>query len=302
MSAQPTPRRVRSLYPSNPGRSLIINSSNTVFSYKLAAIDLDDTLLGPDKQISAANALAVQNLRAAGVRVVLASGRRHENMLRFHRLLELQGPIISCQGALTRDAETDAILHRHFMDAGLATQVIRDGTERGMTQMVYDVNATLARERTPFTDLYEFRTGSKVTLTGDLTRLAGDTPQKIIWVCDADEAHALLPVEQARYEGRLEILISDPEYLEFMAAGVSKAVGLDAVARHYGIAQSETLAFGDGNNDVTMLRWAGLGVAMDHARPSAKAVADLIAPAGDPESSFARAVQSILARHQEIPC
>ena len=300
--AQPPPRRVRCctrnfllLYK---GTQTI---SSSAFPYKLAAIDLDDTLLGPDKQISADNVLAVQKLREAGVRIVLASGRRHENMLRFHRLLTLQGPIISCQGALARDAETGDILHKHFMDADLAAQVVRDGTERGMTQMVYDISDTLARERTPFTDLYEFRTGSKVMLKGDLTQLAGDTPQKIIWVCDADQAQTLLPLMQAQYRGQLEVLISDPEYLEFMADGVSKAVGLEAVARRYGIAQAETLAFGDGNNDVTMIRWAGLGVAMDHARPSAQAVADLIAPPGSPESSFARAVQSILARHQQMP-
>ncbi len=239
----------------------------------------------------------MQNLRDAGVRVVLASGRRHENMLRFHRLLNLEGPIISCQGALARNAETGDILHRHLMDADLAIDVTRDGTERGITQMVYNINDTFAREQTPFTDLYEFRTGSKVTLKGDLTRLAGDTPQKIIWVCEANEAQSLLPIQQARYAGRLEILISDPEYLEFMAYGVSKAVGLEAVARHYGITQAQTLAFGDGNNDVTMIRWAGLGVAMDHARPSAQGVADLIAPPGDPETSFARAVDVLLARY-----
>ncbi len=218
-------------------------------------------------------------------------------MLRFHRLLGLEGPIISCQGALARNAESGDILHRHLMYADLAAQVVQDGTERGITQMVYNINDTFAREQTPFTDLYEFRTGSKVTLKGDLTRLAGDTPQKIIWVCDAQVAQTLLPVQQAQYAGRLEILISDPEYLEFMGHGVSKAVGLEAVARHYGIKQEETLAVGDGNNDVTMIRWAGLGVAMDHARPSAQAVADLIAPLGDPRSSFARAVELILAQY-----
>ena len=69
------------------------------FAYRLAAIDLDDTLLGPDKQISAANLAAIQKLRGFGVQIVLASGRKHENMARFHAVLGGTGYIISGQGA-----------------------------------------------------------------------------------------------------------------------------------------------------------------------------------------------------------
>ena len=217
-------------------------------------------------------------------------------MLRFHRALDLEGPIISCQGALVRHAESGDIWHRHLMAADLAAQVVQDGLARGMTQMYYHIDRTYTQGYTPFTELYETRTGSTATRIDDLTTLAGDTPQKIIWICDAQEAAEMLPGLQTRWAGQLEVLISDPEYVEFMARGVSKAIGLAAVAAHYAIPQAQTLAFGDGNNDVTMIAWAGVGVAMDHARPSAQQVADLIAPPGDPESSFARAVTAILQR------
>ena len=215
-------------------------------------------------------------------------------MLRFHRQLGLEGPIISCQGALTRNAETDEILHKHLMNAEDAAGIIVDGEAQNITQMVYQLNATYTRERTPYTDLYEFRTASTTEKIGDLTSQVGTQPQKMIWVCDAKDAARMLPDYQARYAGRLEVLISDPEYLEFMAHGVSKAVGLAAVAAYYGVEQAQTLAFGDGNNDVTMIRWAGLGTAMDHARSSAIAAADFVAPPGDPETSFARAVNALL--------
>ncbi len=259
----------------------------------MAAIDLDDTLLGPDKEISPTNVEALRRLQAHGVRIVLASGRRHENMLRFHRHLGLDGYIISCQGALVRNAETNEILHRHLMEAEDAADVLRLGMERDMTQMYYHLDTTYTRERTVYTDIYESRTASTTTKIGDLTPLIGDRPMKIIWVCDGTLADAMLPELRERYAGRLEILITDPEYVEFMSEGVSKAAGLAAVAAHYGIAQEETLAFGDGNNDVPMLRWAGMGIAMDHGRPAAHAAANRIAPAGDPETSFARAVATL---------
>ncbi len=100
--------------------------TSSSFPYRLAAIDLDDTLLGPDKQISAANVTAVCQLQERGVRVILASGRGHENMLRFHRHLGLSGPIVSCQGALVKDAETEEILHKHFVSSDLAMELVAE--------------------------------------------------------------------------------------------------------------------------------------------------------------------------------
>ncbi len=264
------------------------------FPYRLAAIDLDDTLLGPDKQISPENAGAVQRLRELGVRIVLASGRRHENMVRFHRKLGLQGPILSCQGGMVRDAETDDVLLQRLIPADLAAEVVEEGQAEGITLVYYHLTGTLIRDHNAYTDLYQHRAGSSVIERGDLNQLAGETPLKILSIREPEEAARVLPELTARYAGRLEIVHTDLEYLEFMPLGVSKGVGLAAIASHYGIAQAETLAFGDGNNDVTMLEWAGLGIAMDHGRASALAAADMVSPPGDPETSFARAVERII--------
>jgi Cof subfamily protein (haloacid dehalogenase superfamily) len=264
------------------------------FPYRLAAIDLDDTLLGPDKRISVDNAAAVQWLREQGVRVVLASGRRHENMLRFHHELNLEGPIISCQGGLVRNAETDEILYKCLMRPDLAAEVVEQAEAEGVTLAYYHLDGTLIREHNAMTDLYQFRTKSPVIERGDLRQLAGETPIKIVSIRPPEQAARALPLLMARYDGRLEIVQTDPEYIEFLPLGVSKAVGMATVAERYGIAQAETLAFGDGNNDVPMLQWAGLGIAMDHGRPSAQLAADRIAPPGDPETSFARAVALVV--------
>lgn len=265
-----------------------------MFPYRLAAVDLDDTLLGPDKQISPANAAAIHELRRRGARVVLASGRRHENMLRFHRQLDLVGPLISCNGALVKDAETGEVLHEHSVPTELAAAVVADGNRLGITQNYYRGDGVYVRERTRWTDLYQSRTGSDIIVFGDLERLAGDMPQKIIWVDAAARVGTLFPEMETRYAGRLYVTVTDPEYLEFMALGVNKAVGLAAVARHYGIAPEEILAFGDGNNDVPMLEWAGLSVAMSEGRESAQVAADLVSSPGNPETSLARAITAVL--------
>ena len=273
------------------------------FPFRLAAVDLDDTLLGPDKAISRANADAVHALRARGVTVTLASGRRHANMLRFHRQLGLGADdlIVSCNGALVQTAETSRVLHERRVPHELAREILADGAERGLTQNYYHPDgAVYVSARTPFTALYEGRTQSDVRVHDDFLDLpASDetAPLKIIWVTGAALVADLFPVFETRYEGRLYVTVTDPEYLEFMAPGVNKAEGVSVAAGALGLSARDVLAFGDGNNDVPLLAWAGLGIAMSNARDGAKAVAARVAPPGDPETSFARAVTQLLGEN-----
>lgn len=267
----------------------------SLLPFRLAVVDIDDTLLGCDKQISAANAIAVRTLQEQGVRVILASGRRHENMLRFHEQLGLTGLIVSSGGALVKDAETGNILHQCLVAADLAAELAIEGTARGMTLIYYRLDGVYVREKSGWTDLYQRRSGDELKVYGDLTRLAGDTPQKVIWCEQPEQIAQLLPHMKSYYDGRLEVITTEPEYIEFTALGVDKALGVAAVAKHYGIEPAQVVTFGDGNNDVPMLKWAGLGVAMSNARPNAKAVADLVAPPGDPETSLARAIALVLS-------
>jgi len=88
---------------------------------------------------------------------------------------------------------------------------------------------------------------------------------------------------------------TNPELLEFFAPAANKAVGAQTLANKLGIPAANALAFGDGNNDVELLAWAGRSVAMNHGRESARRAAKFISPAGPPESAFARAVDLALS-------
>lgn len=263
--------------------------------YKLAVLDLDDTLLGPDKMIGPENAAAVRRLQREGVICILASGRRHENMVRYHRQLELHGPIVSSNGALVKIAETHEILTESLMPEQWAAEIVADALRRGITMNYYHADGhLLSNEKSPWMELYEERTGSHSTFDDDLNSYAGKRALKLIWIDAPERISALYEEMNAGYGDKLAIVVTDPEYLEFMAPGVNKAAGVAAAASHWGIAQAEILAFGDGNNDVEMLQWAGMGVAMSHARPSVQAAANRIAPPGNIASSLARAVEMVL--------
>ena len=268
--------------------------------FALAAVDIDDTLVGHDGAISEANAAAVRRLVALGIRVLLASGRSHANMLPFHRQLGLPaGPIISAQGAIAQDSDTGAVWFEIAIPPGEVAEVTRDGLAHGFAVQHYRPTGIHVDRKSKWTEYDQSRNAEPHRLVDDLlvSGAGGAVPDdvaKIIWLGDPEAIDAATAPAHARYEPRLVVTRTDPPYLEFSAPNVTKATALAAVATTLGVAQADTLAFGDGNNDAAMLKWAGLGVAMPHASPAALAAADRIGPDGDPETALARAVAMVL--------
>jgi Cof subfamily protein (haloacid dehalogenase superfamily) len=264
------------------------------FSFRLAAVDLDGTLLGPDKKIGPENASAVQRLRDAGVIVIIASGRRHQNSVRFQQQLGLTGPIIACQGGLIRDGESGNVVEAHFLPQGITRQIVSDAEKNDIQTIYYHLDHLYVAERhNRWLDLYESRVGERAEVLPDLERLDGRRALKIVWYGDPLVMTKVRPEMSTQYADKTDILSTEHENLEFMPRGINKATALAKVAAEYGVRQNEVLAFGDGENDVRMLAWAGLGVAMAHGTQGAIKAAKMVSPPGPPESAFARAVDAL---------
>ena len=97
----------------------------------------------------------------------------------------------------------------------------------------------------------------------------------------------------ARFDGRLYISKSLPYFLEFASPDVTKAAGLDFLSEHVGFSPEQTVAFGDGENDVELIHWAGYGVAVANAYPKVLAVADFVCPSVD-EEGVAQVIEAYL--------
>ena len=275
-----------------------ISAQNGVkgFPFRLAAIDLDGTLLGPDKQIGPDNAAAVQRLRDNGVTVIIASGRRHQNSVRFQRQLGLKGPIIACQGGLIRDGESGNVVEAHFLPQSVTRQIISDAERSDIQTIYYHLDHLYVAERhNRWIDLYESRVGERAEILPNLEELDGRRALKLVCYGDPNVLAKVRPGMSADYSDKADVLSTERENLEFMPRGISKATALAKVAAQYGVRQEEVLAFGDGENDVTMLAWAGLGVAMGHGNQAAIKAAKRVSPPGPPESAFARAVDTLFA-------
>ncbi|MEY5009208.1 MAG: Sugar phosphatase YidA [Verrucomicrobiota bacterium] len=284
---EPAPRRLA------PNREMLHRLEMPRF--RLAAMDLDDTLLCPQKRISPENCAAVSRLQDLGIRVLLASGRRHESMVRFHQELGLDTILVSCQGALVRANDSGHVVHRQSLDPASAAELVAEAARENATLAYYHSDGVYVARKNAFTDIYQSRGGEPLIECGDLQSLAGESPFKIIWIDHPAQTRQRFESGLSRYRGKFELVITCPEYVEFNACGVHKAAGLAAAAAHYGVPPEEVLAFGDGDNDVSMLEWAGFSVAMTVSTPAARKAAKAVAPAGPCPSSLARAVDLALA-------
>ena len=261
--------------------------------YRLAAIDLDETLVAPDGFVSPRNAEALQNLRQAGVLCVVASGRMHESTLRFAEALDFDGPVISYNGAMIRDRFTGETWRHVTVPSEPAAEIVRFCAENGHHLNYYLDDRLYVAEVGHWARFYQQHTGSRMTPIGDLGKLAGTCPTKMILITTPDEADRLYRVMSDRYAGLLYLARTNPEYLEFMAPGCDKGVALRVLAERLGIPREETLAFGDGGNDLPMMQAAGFSVAMGSGKEAVRNAASWVAP-GFENDGFAQAVTAII--------
>jgi Cof subfamily protein (haloacid dehalogenase superfamily) len=260
---------------------------------RMAVIDLDDTLLSPQKEISQANLDALNTLRKNSFEIIIASGRHHENIMGFQDRIGQQGWVISSNGAVVRHAQTFVILQELTLTLGQALDVCRYGTERDLTVIGYHRDGAFAEQDSEWTLRYAQGAGWRPKV-GKLDNLAASGLQKLLLMHSPERIDVIHPEVERRFGSEMYVVRTEDDILEIAAPTTNKALGAQAVARVLGIDSQDVLAFGDGNNDVELLMWAGLSVAMNHGRERARKAAKLISPPGSHGTAFARAVRAVL--------
>jgi hypothetical protein len=259
--------------------------------FKLAAIDLDGTLLGPNHAISEANARAVRQLQASGARVVLASGRHYNAVRKFADALPGVQWLVSCQGGELSSVDRTTVLNRTFLRPEQVGQTLELGTSFGFTTLVYAVEGVFTDGNgDPEMDFYTELAGHRPVRITTSEILKSDI-FKVIWMGDPGQiSRVALPL----LPSPIQAVRSHARFLEFLPARVSKSSALDLLATRLGIKPAEAVVFGDGENDIPMFDWAGVSVAMPHGWPAAISKARFVAPEGPSETALARAVDFVL--------
>ena len=243
--------------------------------YRLCAIDLDDTLLGPDHTVSDRNAAAVRAVVAKGVVVVIASGRMHESTLRYVEQMGLETPIISYNGAMVKNPHTGEIWMHDRIGGEVATQVLEYARDHDLQLNYYLNDHFYSAAFTDWAKIYYERTHAPIEIVPEMyDTLQGTEPTKMILIDTKEKTDSLVVPFRERFGDGLYVTKSNDEYLEMMPPLANKGVALAMVAAKFGFSASETLAFGDSYNDIPMLTWAGLSIAVGNAKPETKAAAD----------------------------
>ena len=269
---------------------------------RLLVLDIDGTLTGSDHRVPDAAREAVARVARAGVRVMLATGRRYRDALPIAREVGIDVPLVSASGALVKRPADHATLAKAAFAPGVVEGVVRLVSARGHEPILYTDS---------FAEGFDFHCRSLAHAAADAGACGGGgLPEYLARNRDlanvVPELHAAPPAGvfagftmgpqaamaaleadlAAAFPGQLSLhTIKSPRYRDWMCeiapVGITKWSGVAAVAAAWGITAAETCAVGDDVNDLPMIRAAALGIAMGNARPEVRAEADVVVGSND---------------------
>jgi Cof subfamily protein (haloacid dehalogenase superfamily) len=192
----------------------------------------------------------------------------------------MNAPLICYQGALVQDHRDGTIVHTETIPLNVAREVIAFSQARQLNVQVYlEDGRAYADQVTPVIAHVADLAQIPVTGVGDLTNWLDHPPLKFLFFVERpEEAPELVRELQTECSENVQVVRSWHQLVEVTGPRVSKGAALARLAAYLGVPQAATMAVGDQDNDVSMVAWAGLGVAMGDASPAAKAAADVLAP------------------------
>ncbi|MBO0796644.1 MAG: HAD family phosphatase [Ktedonobacteraceae bacterium] len=275
-------------------------SAEPAHPIKLIVIDIDGTLLSPQRTITPRTHAAIQAARQSGIIVTLATGRRYINVAPIADELGIGIPLILCDGSIIIEHPTSNVLFTQPLDASLAQQIVDVLVRHRIQPVVHHMNAGIEESwtgheefDTPSVRLYFKAWPENTHRRPHATLCIGQpNPLRVVAFASLEEIYKLSEeiselncswniVNTGNY-GSSELAVMNPV--------CTKASGVQALARYFGIAMEQVMAIGDNNNDVEMLREVGWGVAMGQAEVHVKAAARAVT-ASNAEDGTAQAIE-----------
>jgi Cof subfamily protein (haloacid dehalogenase superfamily) len=249
---------------------------------KLLALDIDGTLLTPLGELTPRNAAAIKRARQSRVQIVLVTGRRFNSARELVQRLELDVPLVSHNGALTKNIETLETLDYHPLDTEIARAIIGVGREcgadiiccddpDGLGKMVLEGVSNDNKSLHRYLDKYR----ESVVAVPDLLEYVDHPPIQMMFSGRCDPMDEFAESLKAVMGERIQLFktryrAGDLTILDALNVTASKGASLAMIAGKHGVAREEVMAIGDNHNDLTMLSYAGLGVVMANAEDELK--------------------------------
>jgi Cof subfamily protein (haloacid dehalogenase superfamily) len=229
----------------------------------------------------------------AGVAVTIATGRMFQSALPYAQSLGIELPLIVYNGAMVREGATGKTLFHRPIETELAQGLADLFSQRGWYLQKYVDDQLYVAELNENAKFYANYARVEAIPQGAEFFQMTDAPTKLLSMGDADELAEIRSVVTKRYGDQLYLASSKKRYLEMVDIRVNKGEALAFMAARLGIAQNEVMAIGDSMNDVDMIEYAGVGVAMGNANATVRAAADFIS-ASNVEDGVAVAIEKFV--------
>ena len=253
----------------------------------LVALDVDGTLLRTDKRLSIRVVRAIHQVQQQGTRVVLASARPPRSMREIYEHLRLDTWQINYNGAVIHDPPTGRNVFHQPIAADLARRIVR--TARKVDRKVVVSLEILDKWYTDHVDEdlpTETSRRFSPDFVGPLDSFLHVPVTKIMLLAPPDRLTRVRNAVDRKFGRQIALAVSDAHLLQVIHREVDKSRALATIAEHYNTPAERVMAIGDAPNDVGMLRWAGLGVAMQNAWEVALKAADVVVPSNDDDGVF----------------
>ena len=260
--------------------------------YSAIVLDIDGTMVGPDRVIPERLKVAAMAAERVGAVVLIATGRMLSSTLQFAMELGTKSPIICYQGALTVDSDRKTVLRHVRLDRNIANLAIETIDQFGAHVNVYIDDEVYIERSSPWSVGYVERMNLEPTLVDSLAPLAARRPTLVLGVVEPDATELVSAIRSA-VSGRANVTHSLSHFCEVGHKDAGKEKALQHLSDTWEIPPARFAAFGDGAGDAGMLRWAGLGVAMESGHPDAIRSADRRA-AGPPGIAVAKILEELL--------
>lgn len=254
-------------------------------AYELLVLDVDGTLVNSQKKISEKTCSAIIECQKNGIKVAIASGRCTEGIRHQARAIQLDqygGYIISFNGGRITNFQTGEVIYDITLPEGMIHTLYDYSVEKGTGFLSYFRGSMVAHSDTdPYIVIDSKGCDIPIWVPEDFHKDIQFLGNKVILTGEPDKLKELEPIAAKDFEGQLSVYRSEEYYLEMMPLGVDKAYGVSKLLERIGYHRNQMVCCGDGFNDLPMIHYAGLGVAMANASDELKKEADYIAPSCD---------------------
>lgn len=252
---------------------------------KMLVLDIDGTLTNSKKEITPNTKDAITKVLKMGHAVVIASGRPTPGTKRVCEELELEkynGYVLSYNGAKITRLSDNEVVYGKVLDKKYIPEIFEFCRENDMGMMTYEDDSAVTGTRIDEYMELEARINSiGLKKVENFTDYVSFPVNKCLLTKDAEEAEKACAFLAEKYKDELSIYRSEPFFVEIMPKGVDKAASLAVLGDILGIDREHTVACGDGFNDLSMIKYASVGVCMANGCKECREAADFIAPSND---------------------